>query len=144
MGLSQRLRRALRKEHMAAGQPEVGDVVGPIDRSNYRTRHFARACNKAGLGPRRPKDLRDTFASQLLTAGVQLGYVSLQLGHSDMAVTAKHYGRWAGTEYRSPVALRNGELPCDLLARLEDTLHDVRSRSGHRGRLPLNTKPPEP
>ena len=102
-------------------QPESGAVVGAIDRADYRKRHFARVCKKAGLGPRRPKDLRDTFASQLLTAGVQLGYVSLQLGHADMAVTAKHYGRWAGTEYRAPVALREGELPCDLMARLEDT-----------------------
>ena len=66
-----------------------------------------------------PKDLRDTFASQLLTAGVQLGYVSRQLGHADVAVTARHYARWTGgDDYREPVRLLPGELPADLLARL--------------------------
>ena len=65
------------------------------------------------------KDLRDTFASQLLTSGVSLGYVSKQLGHADVAVTAKHYARWAGGDfYREPMVLEPGEVPADLLARL--------------------------
>jgi len=37
---------------------------------------------RAGLERRSPKDLRDTYASWLLSLGVQLGYVSQQLGHS--------------------------------------------------------------
>ena len=74
------------------------------------------------MGHRRIKDLRDTFACWLLTAGVQLGYVSQQLGHADVAVTAKHYARWAGGDsYRQPLALEPGEIPADLLARLEDS-----------------------
>ena len=44
------------------------------------------------------KDLRDTFASQLLTCGVQLGYVSRQLGHSKPTVTADHYAKWLPTQ----------------------------------------------
>jgi integrase len=68
---------------------------------------------------RTPKDLRDTFASHLLTAGVQLGYVSRQLGHSDVSVTARHYARWAGGDaYRSPLEAREDEVPADLLSRL--------------------------
>jgi integrase len=48
------------------------------------------------------KDLRNTFASHLLSAGVQLAYVSAQLGHADVAVTAKHYAAWCGgDEYRA-------------------------------------------
>ncbi len=39
---------------------------------------------EAAIGHIRRKDLRDTFASQLLTCGVQLGYVSKKLGHADM------------------------------------------------------------
>jgi hypothetical protein len=67
------------------------------------------------------KDLRDTFASQLLTSGVSLGYVSKQLGHADVAVTAKHYSRWAGGDfYREPMMLEPGEVPADLLARLPE------------------------
>ena len=34
--------------------------------------------------------LRDTYASHLLSAGVQLAYVSAQLAHADVAITAGH------------------------------------------------------
>jgi hypothetical protein len=51
-------------------------------------------------------------------AGVQLGYVSQQLGHSDVATTARHYTRWCGgSEYWEPLVLERGEVPADLLAR---------------------------
>ncbi len=63
--------------------------------------------------------MADTFASHLLTAGVQLGYVSMQLGHADVQVTARHYARWAGGDaYRSPLEVGEDEVPADLLARL--------------------------
>ena len=57
------------------------------------------------------------------TTGVQLGYVSAQLGHSDVSVTARHYARWVGGDdaYRPPVALGLGEIPADLLARLAES-----------------------
>jgi integrase len=36
-------------------------------------------------------------------------FVSQQLGHSDVAVTARHYARWRGGEgYRDPMAPRTG------------------------------------
>ena len=103
--------------------------MAPLDHANYRNRHFRKLAKAAGVGPavkadgttrlRTPKDLRDTFASQLLTAGVQLGYVSRQLGHSDVSVTARHYARWAGGDaYRSPLEVREDEVPADLLSRL--------------------------
>jgi hypothetical protein len=58
---------------------------------------------------------------------VQLGYISTQLGHADAQTTAKHYARWAGGDlYRTPLWLEPGEVPADLLARLEDW-----SQSGH-------------
>ncbi len=68
----------------------------------------------------------DTFASQLLTAGIQLGYVSRQLGHSDVSVTARHYARWAGGDaYRSPLEVGDDEVPADLLARLAESPHKI-------------------
>ncbi len=71
------------------------------------------------MGRVSPKDLRDTFASQLLTAGVQLGYLSAQLGHADLSTTARHYAKWCGdAEYNDPMARREGEVPADFLARL--------------------------
>ena len=92
--------------------------------SNYRNRHFRAVCTEAGVegaggSSISPKSLRDTFASQLLTAGIQLGYVSRQLGHTDVGVTARHYARWAGGDaYRAPLVPAAGEVPADLLARL--------------------------
>ena len=54
----------------------------------------------------------------LLTAGVQLGYVSAQLGHADVAVTARHYAKWIGGDvYREPFQLRPGDVPADFIAR---------------------------
>ena len=135
VALSRRLRTLLRELQLAASAD--GDeerVVGEIDTANYRHRHFARTCELAGLGKRRPKDLRDTFASQLLTVGVQLGYVSTQLGHADVAVTARHYARWAGGDvYRSPLVLLPGEVPADFLARLGKAEIEPAARALQRG-----------
>jgi hypothetical protein len=51
---------------------------------------------------------------------VSLGYVSAQLGHADVSITAKHDAKWCGGDiYREPMALRRGEVPADFLARLE-------------------------
>lgn len=87
-------------------------VLGTLDPASFRNRDWRRILKRAGLGGRQPEDLRDTFASQLLTAGVQLGYISLALGHSDVAVTARHYARWAGGDaYREPMHLEKGEVP---------------------------------
>ena len=55
-----------------------------------------RGGERAKIGHRSPKDLRATYGSWLLSLGVQLSYVSQQLGHSDVAVTARHYARWCG------------------------------------------------
>ena len=75
--------------------------------------------SKGAIGHVTPRDLRDTFASQVLMAGIQLGYVSMQLGHADVAVTARHYARWCGGDsYRQPMQRADGEAPPDLLTRL--------------------------
>jgi hypothetical protein len=66
------------------------------------------------------KDLRDSYACRLLTAGVQLGWISVQLGHSDVATTARHYARLTGGDlYREPLHLRLGDVPSDSLARID-------------------------
>jgi len=132
VALSRRLRRLLMDWRMAQGQP--GDdlsVLPTTDDSNYRRMHFQKVCEAAGIGHRRPKDLRDTFASQLLTAGVQLGYVSQQLGHADVAITARHYARWAGGDaYRRPLEVREGEVPADLLERMATMAVDAVNAEG--------------
>jgi len=120
VALSRRLRAALLELERRAFRPSPSRrVLDGVDPSNWRKRQWRRICADAGVGHRAIKDLRDTNASQLLTGGVQLGYVSVQLGHSDVSVTANHYARWAGgDQYRAPVPLLPGEVPADLLARL--------------------------
>ena len=119
VGLSRRLRASLDRLHRERWNPDPDALVVTLDPNTFRLAGWRRICAAAGLGRRNMKDLRDSFASHLLSAGVQLGYVSKQLGHADVGVTAKHYARWCGDEsYRSPLAVAPGEVPADLLARL--------------------------
>jgi integrase len=126
--------------------PEVVVLEG-IEPNNFRHRSWRRICKQADLGTANLKDLRDTFASQLLTAGVQLGYVSQQLGHADVGVTAKHYARWCGGDlYREPMQLGPGEVPADLIARLESPQsHPTQlSAQGRRNRQSESKNPRSP
>lgn len=116
MALSFRLRGALLALYRLKGEPSSEQLVL---RSSFQRREWTRIVKRAGIGDRAFKDLRDTFGSQLVSAGVPLPYVSHQLGHADVAVTARHYARWTGgDDYREPVRLLQGEVPADLFARL--------------------------
>ena len=88
----------------------------------------------AGLPDIAFHSLRDTFASQLLTAGVQLGYVSKQLGHAGVSVTARHYARWVeGDGYRASMTVGPGEVPADLLVRITKVTPQVTPVSSRAG-----------
>ena len=116
VALSTRLRGGLLGLRRLRERPPADEAVL---RSGFHRREWARIIDHAEIGRRRFKDLRDTFGSQLVSAGVPLAYVSRQLGHVDVATTARHYARWCGgDEYREPVRLLPGEIPADLLARL--------------------------
>jgi len=125
VALSQRLRAHLLKHRMIQGRPERSEAIFEgFSRKVYR-RHFDCACRVSDLEGFTPKALRDTFASQLLTAGVSRGYVALQLGHEDEKTTGKHYAKWVGADrYREPVALLDGEVPADLIARMVAEIHN--------------------
>ncbi len=119
VALSRRLRRVLELLEAVQFEPGPAALVLPrFDPNNFTARPWRRILKAADIGHRSPKDLRDTFASWLLSLGVQLGYVSQQLGHADVAVTARHYARWCGGDvYRDPMPLEEGEVPADLVAR---------------------------
>ena len=132
VALSRRLRWVLLELYQSHQQhPAPREfVLAGVDDSNFRKREWRRILKRAKIGHRALKDLRDTFASQLLTAGVQLGYVSSQLGHADVAVTARHYARWIeGDRYRQPMVMEGDEVPADLLARLGDPTSDPSTHS---------------
>jgi integrase/recombinase XerD len=48
----------------------------------------------AGLPAAHPHMLRDTFAVEMLLAGVPLDQVSILLGHRSVKITEKHYAPW--------------------------------------------------
>jgi integrase len=118
--LSRRLRLALSDWHRVQGFPEDGYVF-PFASNHAVRKMWAETCREAELEGRRMKDLRDTFASGLLTAGVPIAYVAELLGHADAGATAAHhYAKWIRrTRYVEPLRLGPGEVVTDLLARFE-------------------------
>jgi hypothetical protein len=77
----------------------------------------------ADIGRWRLKDLRDTYACQLLSCSVPLGYVSTQLGHSEIATTSRYYAKWIDTEHQPPPVLGLTEVYADFLAKLGKSRH---------------------
>jgi integrase len=60
---------------------------------NWR-RAFRRLCELAGIDGGHPHRFRDTFAIELLLAGVPIERVSTLLGHSSVKITERHYAPW--------------------------------------------------
>ncbi len=99
-------------------------VLPRFNGRNYRARHFDEVIRRAGLAGHTPKDLRDTFASWLVSLGAPVAWVSEALGHANWAVTARHYARWVDDAARQPVSpeLQSGDVWPDLLARVGATI----------------------
>lgn len=98
----------LRKERLKLGIGGPVDVlcVNPKDgQSPFSQRDvqcwLRRACKAAGLEVRNPHDLRHTYATILLMAGVSPAYVQKQLGHSSISMTVDIYGHWVPGEGRA-------------------------------------------
>ena len=79
-------------------EPETGKPVPKVQREWRKAdqQHpLKEACKAAGIGGFTFHELRHTYASGLVNAGVPLAYVAAQLGHSDTRMTEKHYGHLA-------------------------------------------------
>lgn len=55
---------------------------------------------RAGVRYRNPYQVRHTFASTLLTAGSNPFWVASQMGHVDVEMVFKRYGKWISSNYR--------------------------------------------
>jgi integrase len=92
------LRRHRREEWLSRGSNEIPKWIfcnregNPVDMHNVKNRAFFRCLQKAGLRRIRFHDLRHTFASLLIQDGQSLKYVSDQLGHTSIKMTADVYG----------------------------------------------------
>jgi integrase len=72
-----------------------GEKVTRAWTKSEQFRFMNAACEKAKLEPLTFHELRHTYASFLVNAGVPLAYVAAQLGHSDTRMVEKHYGHLA-------------------------------------------------
>lgn len=61
---------------------------------------------RAGVRYRNPYQARHTYASALLTAGANPWYVAQQLGHEDVQMVFKIYGKFIAQDYQKPKAPR--------------------------------------
>lgn len=61
-------------------------------------------CKRAGVRYRNPYQVRHTFASALLTAGANPWYIAQQLGHVDVQMVFRVYGRFISEDYQRPQA----------------------------------------
>lgn len=59
---------------------------------------------RAGIPYRNPYQLRHTYASTLLTAGANPWYVAQQLGHEDVEMVFRTYGKFIREDYQKPKA----------------------------------------
>ena len=148
VALSRRLRAALEQLYRERWRPaDDVFVLDGLDPGNFYAREWRRIRDRAGLGDLRYKDLRSTFASQLLTAGVPLAWISRALGHSSPVVTAAHYSRWLSDSedgYRDPMVREQGEVVPDFLARLSNgtAARQARSRAQAPAREAAGTQRP--
>lgn len=117
VGMSRRLRAALLEYRAERWSPSPDEhVLKGIDHYGWPRREWRRITGRAGIVARR-KDLRDSYASVLISNGIPIKYVSKQLGHASVTVTEKSYAKWChGEDYVDPVRLSLSELPADLLA----------------------------
>jgi integrase len=64
----------------------------PLDPDNWYKRHFLPVLERAGLRKVVLHALRHTYASLLINQGESIKYVSRQLGHASIQITADLYG----------------------------------------------------
>ena len=86
-----------REREMGEEMPEwvfINNVGKLLDEQNWYKRVFKKALDKAELRSIRVHDLRHTYATLLLQAGVPMMYVKEQLGHYSIKVTVDTYGHW--------------------------------------------------
>ena len=97
-------RKQKQQEALKKGKNEIPEWVFAshsgsfVSINNVKTLNFKKVLKKAGLRAIRFHDLRHTFASQLLSRGTNVLYVSQQLGHSNPAITMKIYAKWIPNE----------------------------------------------
>jgi len=93
---------------------------GRMDYNNLRERVLLKALKKANLAHRGFHDFRHTYASLLLMKGVNVLYVSQQMGHKSVDITLKRYARWVPSDERKEVDRLDSRKPNETQAKPEN------------------------
>lgn len=106
--LAPALAKVLREHRMASRFKADSDLVFPsstgraLGARNLTRRGLDKALERAGLGKIRFHDLRHTYASLLIAEGLNVVFVSRQMGHSNSHVTLTTYAHlWDAAEHAS-------------------------------------------
>ncbi|NOH82548.1 site-specific integrase [Vibrio sp. 03-59-1] len=65
-----------------------------LNAKQFNKTFFTPFLKKAGVKHRGSSQLRHTYASQNLTAGISKDWLASQMGHTNTHMIDKHYGRW--------------------------------------------------
>ena len=68
-------------------------------------------CDRAGVTYRNPYQVRHTFASSRLTAGANPRYIADQLGHADVEMVFRVYGKFIAADFQRPSASAKAPTP---------------------------------
>jgi len=74
-------------------------------------RDLLAACRRARIAPCSPNDLRRTFSSWMVEAGIQLYPIAQMMGHKDTRMLERVYGRQSTEQLRAAVERPLGLLP---------------------------------
>ena len=90
-----------------AGRQRIRDLVARVRGRAKLPKHFTPHC------------LRHTYATLLLQRGEELLYVSRQLGHAQVSITADRYGKWLvlPPHHGGPNLLSAGKALANMLAK---------------------------
>ena len=88
-------------QDMRRMEPETQEPIKKVQRAwcpHEQTRRMHDACEAAGLPKMGFHQLRHSYASALVTAGMPLAYVAQLTGHADTRVLEKHYSHLAPSD----------------------------------------------
>jgi integrase len=78
------------------------------DMTKFLRRIWYPALKKLEMQRRTLYNIRHTFGSVLIsTPGINIKYISEQMGHANTTTTEKHYARWMKTSNAAILAIRN-------------------------------------
>jgi integrase len=107
-------------KQLCIGRPARAPMLGKEWAASHQVRRMGAACKRAGIEPAVGfHQLRHTWASHSVMAGMPLAVVATNLGHTDTRMVEKHYGHLAPSYVADAIrkhAPRFGKVPSNVRA----------------------------